>query len=220
MLSFTAAVPRSVRDESPTLLLLRECQLMLHGDSYSHSSSSGSVTRCSTLRLLLRGECCSLRHLHTATSPLNSRAPLDVSIYISSCSSENVCSPESTQQPLLCMVWESPAPLSRSNPSLSAKSSRAVTSDRQQTASYRSSEELWQSTLVHVIRFTLEVVSAKVKESKYLASDSSHYTRRPEIVRLEMDTVCRCGRARLSRDCHLREPAPCLARQASLPKRP
>ena len=35
------------------------------------------------------------------------------------------------------------------------------------------SEELWQSTLVHVIRITLEMVSAKVRESKYLASDSS-----------------------------------------------
>ena len=32
---------------------------------------------------------------------------------------------------------------------------------RQQTASHRSSEELWQSTLVHVIRITLKVVSAK-----------------------------------------------------------
>ena len=31
-----------------------------------------------------------------------------------------------------------------------------------------------QSTLVHVIRITLEMVSAKVMESKYLASDSSH----------------------------------------------
>ena len=40
---------------------------------------------------------------------------------------------------------------------------------RQQTASHRSSEELWQSTLVHVIRISLEVVSAKVKESKSFA---------------------------------------------------
>ena len=50
----------------------------------------------------------------------------------------------------------------------------ALPARRQQTASYRSSEELWQSTLVHVIRITLEIVSANVKESKYLASDSSH----------------------------------------------
>ena len=87
---------------------------MLHGDSHSHSSFSGSVTRCFALRLLLRGEYCSLRHHHTATSPakrgttrlaishasLNSRAALDVSTYVSYCSSENVCSPESTQQPI------------------------------------------------------------------------------------------------------------------------
>ena len=86
------------------------------------------------------------------------------------------------------------APLSRSNPSLSAWSSRAAVSDmlalparRQQTVSYRSSEKLWQSTLVHVMRITLEMVSAKVRESKYLASDSSHCSTR-EIVR-------RCSRA-------------------------
>ena len=34
---------------------------------------------------------------------------------------------------------------------------------RQQTASYRSFEELWQSIHVHVIRITLELVSAKVR---------------------------------------------------------
>ena len=87
---------------------------MLHGDTYSHSSFSRSVTRCFALRLSLRGEYCWLRHLHTAPSPakqrttrlaigyasLNSRAALDVSTYISYCSSENVCSPESTQQPI------------------------------------------------------------------------------------------------------------------------
>ena len=50
----------------------------------------------------------------------------------------------------------------------------ALPARRQQTTSYRSSEEFWQSTLVHVIRITLEVVSAKDRESKYLASDSSH----------------------------------------------
>ena len=96
---------------------------MLHGDSYSHSSFSGSVTRCFALRLLLRGEYCSLRHLHTATSPakrrtthlaigyasLNSRAALDVSTYISSCSSENVSSPESTQQPIAVHGLEIPS---------------------------------------------------------------------------------------------------------------
>ena len=49
----------------------------------------------------------------------------------------------------------------------------ALPARRQQTTSYRSSEEFWQSTLVHVIRITLEVVSAKDRESKYLASDSS-----------------------------------------------
>ena len=32
-----------------------------------------------------------------------------------------------------------------------------------------------------------------------------------------MDAVCRCGRARLSRGCHLRESAPCLAHQAIAP---
>ena len=114
MLSLTAVVTRSVHDEPQHSFLLRECQLMLHGASHSHSSSSGSVSRCFALRLLLRGEYCWLRHLYTATSPakgrttrlaigyasLNSRAALDVSTYISSCSSENVCSPESTQQPI------------------------------------------------------------------------------------------------------------------------
>ena len=42
----------------------------------------------------------------------------------------------------------------------------ALPARRQQTASYRSSEELWQSTLVHVIRITLEMVSAKVRGSR------------------------------------------------------
>ena len=32
-----------------------------------------------------------------------------------------------------------------------------------------------------------------------------------------MVTVCRCGRARLSRGCYFRESAPCLARQAIAP---
>ena len=32
-----------------------------------------------------------------------------------------------------------------------------------------------------------------------------------------MDTVCHCDRARLSRGCHLRESAPCLAHQAIAP---
>ena len=32
-----------------------------------------------------------------------------------------------------------------------------------------------------------------------------------------MDAVCRCDRARLSRGCHLRESAPCLAHQAIAP---
>ena len=32
-----------------------------------------------------------------------------------------------------------------------------------------------------------------------------------------MDAVCRCDRARLSRGCHLRESAPCLALQAAAP---
>ena len=32
-----------------------------------------------------------------------------------------------------------------------------------------------------------------------------------------MDAVCRCGRARLSRGCHLRESAPCLVLQAAAP---
>ena len=36
----------------------------------------------------------------------------------------------------------------------------------------------------------------------------------------EIDAVCRCGRARLSRGCYFRESAPCLARKASLAKRP
>ena len=39
----------------------------------------------------------------------------------------------------------------------------ALPARRQQTASHRSSEELWQSTLVRVIRIALEVVSAKVR---------------------------------------------------------
>ena len=42
-----------------------------------------------------------------------------------------------------------------------------------QTDVHRPSEDHWQSTLVRVIRITLEVVSAKVGESKCLASDSS-----------------------------------------------
>ena len=45
------------------------------------------------------------------------------------------------------------------------------------------SEELWQSTLVHVIRITLEVVSAKVKESTSTLRRIVHTARRPEIVR-------------------------------------
>ena len=142
-------------------------------------------TRCFALRLLLRGEYCSLRHLHTATSPakrhttrlaisyasLKSRAALDASTCISSCFSENVCSPESTQQPIAVHGLGIPSTTVSQQPI----AIRMVESARrQQTASYRSSEELWQSTLVHVIRITLEMVSAKVKESKYLASDSSH----------------------------------------------
>ena len=168
---------------------------MLHGETHSHSSSSGSVTRCFSLRLLLRGEYCSLRRLHTASSseaahhtPSNRLRLAE----LQSCTRRIDVHPppallktyvllKAHSNPLLCMVWESPAPLSRSNPSLSAWSSRAAMSDmlalparRQQTALYRSSEELWQSTLVHVIRITFEMVSAKVRESKYLASDSSH----------------------------------------------
>ena len=89
MLSFTAAVLRSVHDESPTLLLLRECQLMLHGDSHSHSSSSKSVTRCFALRLLLRTARCV-----TSTQRLSSSLKLVVpsasafrrSVAIDSCS--------------------------------------------------------------------------------------------------------------------------------------
>ena len=148
---------------------------MLHGDSYSHFSFSGSVTRCFVLRLLLRGEYCSLRHLHTATSPAKRRTTRLAIGYASPPALLKTCVLlKARSNPLLYMVWESPAPLSRSNPSLSAWSSRAAMSDmlalparRQQTASYRSSEDLWQSIHVHVIRITLEVVSAKVKESKY-----------------------------------------------------
>ena len=56
---------------------------MLHGDSYRHSSFSGSVTRCFALRLLLRGEHCSLRHLHTATSPAKGRTTRQATGYAS-----------------------------------------------------------------------------------------------------------------------------------------
>ena len=69
---------------------------MLHGDSYSHSFL-GSVTRCFALRLLLRGEYCSLRQrlppakrrttrLAIGYASLNSRAALHASTYLSSCS--------------------------------------------------------------------------------------------------------------------------------------
>ena len=97
---------------------------MLHGDSYSHSSFSGCVTRCFALRLLLRGEYCLLRHIHTATSPakrrttrlakgyasLSSRAALDASTYISSCSSENLCSPEKNTRTHCCAWSGNPKP--------------------------------------------------------------------------------------------------------------
>ena len=89
-----------------------------------------------------------------------------------------------------------------------------------------SSEELKQSTLVHVIKITLEMVSAKVRKTNTLRR-ILHTARRPDRTSLlacscslEMDAVCRCGRARLTHGCHLREPTPCLARQASLSKRP
>ena len=99
---------------------------MLHGHSYGHSSFSRSVTRYFALRLLLRGESCSLRHLHTAKrrttrlaisyASLNSRAALDVSTYISSCSSENVCSPDSTQQPIAVHGLGIPSPTASQQP--------------------------------------------------------------------------------------------------------
>ena len=60
-LCFTAAVPRSVRDESPDTPPLQRASL-----DASPSSSEG-VTCCSALRLLLCGEYCSLLHLHTAS---------------------------------------------------------------------------------------------------------------------------------------------------------
>ena len=54
-----------------------------------------------------------------------------------------------------------------------------------------------------------------------------HTARRPEIVRrcsralafFEMDAVCRCGRARLTNGCYMRESAAYLARHPSLPER-
>ena len=52
---------------------------------------------------------------------------------------------------------------------------------RQQTASHRSSEELWQSTLVRVIRITLEVPRRSGKASTLRRT--LHTARRPEIVR-------------------------------------
>ena len=51
-LCFTAAVPRSVRDESPDTPPSQRASLV------ASPSSSESVTRCSALRLLLRGEHC------------------------------------------------------------------------------------------------------------------------------------------------------------------
>ena len=84
--------------------------------------------------------------------------------------------------PLLCMVCHV------ATPSLSAWSSRAAMSDtvalparRQQTASHRSSEELWQSTLVRVIRITLEVPRRSGKA--ITLRRTLHTARRPEIVR-------------------------------------
>ena len=81
---------------------------MLHGDSHSHSSFSTNFTRCFALQLLLRGEYCSLCHLHTATVvQLEAcRSKSEHSTYISSCSSENVCSPESTLQPIAVRMVE------------------------------------------------------------------------------------------------------------------
>ena len=143
-------------------------------------------------------------HLHTATSPakrrttrlaigyasLNSRAALDVSTYISYSSSEKVCSllkavTSCSPVHVLCMVWESPAPLSRSNPyryphgrveppCRTCWPYQQTALSPSQTGMHLPSEDHWQSTPVHVIRITLEMVSAKVRESKYLASDSSH----------------------------------------------
>ena len=52
---------------------------------------------------------------------------------------------------------------------------------RQQTASHRSSEELWQSTLVRVIRITLEVPRRSGTASTLRRI--LHTARRPEIVR-------------------------------------
>ena len=159
-----------------------------------------AVSRCDSSSA---GGYCSLRHLHTVTSPakrrttrlaigyasLNSRAALDVSTYISYCTSENVCSllkAVTCCSPVhvLCMVWKSPAhchaathryPHGRAEPPCRTCWPYQQTAlSPSQTGMHLPSEDHRQSTPVHVIRITLEMVSAKVRESKYLASDSSH----------------------------------------------
>ena len=103
------------------------------------------------------------------------------STYISFCSSENVCSPESTQQPIAVhgLAATHRYPHGRVEPPCRIRwSSQHVA---QQTASYRSSEELWKSTLVHVIRITLEVPRRSGKASTLRRT--LHTARRPEIVR-------------------------------------
>ena len=210
--------------------------------------SQGVSLAVFALRLLLRGQYCSLRHLHTATSPAKRRTTRLATGYASlnsrSCTRRidvhlltallKTCLPlKAHSNPLLCMVWESPAPLSRSNPSLSAWSTRAasvgyvdVTSSRRQlTASYRSFEEPSGNRLS---------CTSSGSPSRWFPRRSGktstlrrilHTARRPEIdesllacsCSCGMDAVCRSDRARLSRGCHLREPAPCLALQAAAP---
>ena len=94
---------------------------------------------------------------------------------------------------------------------------------RQQTASHRSSEELWQSTLVRVIRITLEVLRRSGKASTLRRA--LHTARRPEIVRHCSRAFALLGWMLLSlRSCSPftwlplpRESAPRLALQAEDP---
>ena len=183
-LCFTAAVPRSVRDESPDTPPSQRASLL------GSPSSSASVTRCSALRLLLRGEYC------LAASPPHSDLSSSSKLVAPSLTQAIGCRRDAVSRGLqICTRRASPSALLKTCVLLKAHSNPLlcmvchVATHRyphgrvEPPCRTRWPHQHVASRLPRIdplknsgnrLSFDHAQSSAKVRESKYLASDPSH----------------------------------------------